>query len=717
MMCNKIYLLLIGVLISSACRVRAQENVILHWNFDQLSTKEKLTPKGELWWQKPELKREHYLTEAKTGIETMVIGNYIKLVQGISDNALLLDGISSFAKAEDLEPLPVSGDFSIGAWLALAAYPLHWVPVAENNISYGEGFSLGVDANGYAGFKIFIGDSLYQLRSDKIIPLRKWTSLEGTYSGKDGIRLYVNKILVESMHVEGAFNSHSTEIIIGRSSIKERPVGTIRPHATEEVYSFLDGIVDELIVYNDARTTEEVSQYFESVKPKAGPPLEQRELPSISSGKGSFGAVYTTLNYYPAYDVLWKVGNHADIVVRFPDSEAKFVFWRGTGYIPQWISENNIWYTNSFLETWSELGCHEPMSDKRTKYSHVRVIENSPARVVVHWRYPLSDNWDNIARVDSLTGWGEWVDELYTLYPDGVAVRKATLHTSNPETSFEWQESTLIMSPGQKPEDVLNTVALTLANTKGETDSYSWETRNDLLSKLDQKRYFKSPPDATIQITNTKAKLRPFVILDPKHSPGWNCFLGELRPDVSLFPWWNHWPTAQNPCDGRYAIHSDLASHSSLSHAIWKPSETTDRTVTKIMLNGLTEKPADQLAPLAKSWTKPASLNIVNTNDFLSNGYNQNERAYEITRIGFNSKRLDISLEASSGSPVVNPCLVINNWGDSKPKIRMNGKEVIAGNELRMGNRMSINGNDLIIWLKAESTTTLKISLTSNEIP
>ena len=71
-------------------------------------------------------------------------------------------------------------------------------------------------------------------------------------------------------------------------------------------------------------------------------------------------------------------------------------------------------------------------------------------RVVVHWRYALSDNWYNISRVDSLSGWGEWVDEVYTVYPDGVAVRKATLHSSNPATSFEWHKSIHVMGPGQK---------------------------------------------------------------------------------------------------------------------------------------------------------------------------------------------------------------------------------------------------------------------------
>jgi len=39
----------------------------------------------------------------------------------------------------------------------------------------------------------------------------------------------------------------------------------------------------------------------------------------------------------------------------------------------------------------------------------------------------------------------------------------------------------------------------------------------------------------------------------------------EVRGNVSPFPWWNHWPVAQIPSDGRYAQAPDRASHFSLA--------------------------------------------------------------------------------------------------------------------------------------------------------
>jgi len=163
-----------------------------------------------------------------------------------------------------------------------------------------------------------------------------------------------------------------------------------------------------------------------------------------------------------------------------------------------------------------------------------------------------------------LTGWGEWTDEVYTIYPDGVAVREITLYSTQPESPHEFQEAILVMGPGQRPDDVLNPSALILGNLKGDTYTYSWE--KGIPPEADKRGYVNLPSDATIQLVNTKSVYKPFVIVDPQTKPLWDIYRGELRRELSIFPWWNHWPTSQNPSDGRYAMDSDQASHSSLSH-------------------------------------------------------------------------------------------------------------------------------------------------------
>jgi len=106
---------------------------------------------------------------------------------------------------------------------------------------------------------------------------------------------------------------------------------------------------------------------------------DNRRMPSGPNGPGRFGAYYTALKYDAAWDKSWRIGPHADVVVRFDTGGHKFVFWRGTSYIPCWVTDTDIWYTNEFVErsggqSPNTRGCCEPMSDKQCRYSHVRII-------------------------------------------------------------------------------------------------------------------------------------------------------------------------------------------------------------------------------------------------------------------------------------------------------------------------------------------------------
>ena len=397
-------------------------------------------------------------------------------------------------------------------------------------------------------------------------------------------------------------------------------------------------------------------------------------------------------------------------MVRFDESPGRFIFWRGTSYIPHWITENGIWYDNEFTETWSELGCHEPMSDKRCQSSHVRILENNPARIVVHWRYALLDNWYHMSRVDSLTGWGDWTDEVYTIYPDGVAVRSVTLYSNQPTAPAEWHEGILVMGPGQRPEDILEPEALTLANMFGDTHTFSWE--QGIPAEADHDGFVHVPREANIHLVNTKSAWKPFVIVSPESDPAWDIYNHELRREVSIFPWWNHWPTALNPCDGRNALDTDRASHTSLTHCYWNAWKETDHSVTKLMLNGLTPLSASDLVPLAKSWSYPPGLTLINNGGFEDMGYDPSERAYQIAVTdALPPSGLEIMLNGDPESPVMNPCIVIRNWGDIIPEILVDGEKDPTGKSARYGFRNAVTGVDLIVWLKKEAEASVQISI------
>ncbi|MCK5694016.1 MAG: hypothetical protein KAI08_14230, partial [Bacteroidales bacterium] len=387
------------------------------------------------------------------------------------------------------------------------------------------------------------------------------------------------------------------------------------------------------------------------------------------------------------------VGDNSDVLLQFDETPCKFVFWRGTNYIPNFVTENGIWFNNAFDEGWNEHGSCEPMSDKRNTYSYVKIIENNDARVVVLWRYGLVDNWNNFAFTDPSTGWGDWVEETYYMYPDMTGIRKDVLYSNAPRAAHEWQESIMVLSPGQTPEDILEYGALTLVNMKGENHTYSWE--HEIPPFLPQE-----PENHNIKIINTKSDYYPFSILRPQDNPHSDIYAGEIRRDVSVFPWWNHWPVSVKPTDGRSAMFADRPAHSSLSHWHWDAQEMTDNSVTKIMLVGLTDQNTDGLVTMAKSWINAPSLShkspLIKTA-----GYNQSEKSYIIELA--ESGKLQFEIEASHDAPLHNPAFVITNWGISDISLIMNGKKIERGKEFRYGFRSGLENTDLIIWIKTNS--------------
>ena len=135
-------------------------------------------------------------------------------------------------------------------------------------------------------------------------------------------------------------------------------------------------------------------------------------------------------------------GDYADVVVTFDDSPVKVVFWRGVNYNASYVTENGLWMGDQSIELWSGRsgwGSSEHMADKQNRYSHVRIIENNDARVVVHWRYAITNILYQITGENPETGWGSWADEYFTIYPDRVIVRKQVLWAD--EDIHQWQET------------------------------------------------------------------------------------------------------------------------------------------------------------------------------------------------------------------------------------------------------------------------------------
>lgn len=441
--------------------------------------------------------------------------------------------------------------------------------------------------------------------------------------------------------------------------------------------------------------------------------MTDTNLPPLPSGPrepGRFGAYYTHLRWDLEWDAPWRVADHPDVVVRFDDGGHRLVFWRGTSYIPCWVTDNGKWYTNEFVErrgnhSPNTRGCWEPMSDKQCRFSHVRVIESNAARAVIHWRYSPVDVRYQQPFIDPLTNWGDWVDEYYTVYADTTCIRKVTVHTTRPDLWMEFHEAIVVNQPGTMPEENIELDALTVSNMMGETKTYTW-TKDGAPPLQD----FWERWDANIIRINLKAQRVPFSIVPPHMEYGLLITPYGGHAPTSHFNFWNHWPVSQVASDGTVAKTPDRPSCSSLCHyglqelasATWPAYEEGPQLKTKLMLTGMTRQDAGELVPLAYSWLHPPAAELKPQAGVINKGFDPTQYAY-VVELNPDKlpQELELVLSASPETPAVHPVFVVRNWIEQPLRVSLDGRD-LDPKDCRIGWEHRLEGEDAIIWFNIE---------------
>ncbi len=477
--------------------------------------------------------------------------------EGIKNNAALFNGFTSEWTEDGFTDLNTT--FYIHCWIALQEYSFNQSAIVNQQNNYHSGFFFGINHLGELVGSIASEGRWLTCISESKIPLLKWSHVAMVFDRDKGIKLYIDgKPEGElKMKMIPTF-APKVPLVIGKNQMKMSPANTERTTSmNQKSWMRFDGLIDELIISANIPADKEIIRYVKEIDKVGEQVFEYRKMPSGKFGQGAFGAYYTRLMYAPGWEKLWKVSEYPDVVVRFPDSPVKFIFWRGTGYSPSIVTENDIWVCDQSAENFASGECYEVMSDKQCRYSHVRIIESTPARCVVHWRYALTGIKFDIYRED-VDGWGEWVDEYWTIFPDGVAARKEILHSDsfkNNKGGYQLQSTMFFSQPGTRPQDNATFEALEFIDFEGNKALYSWE--KEAPRKYDKTRY------QPIQLLRLNAEHDMFCIFPPENRStamqfGW-------AEGYSNFSSWDHWPITQNKSDGRVAYMSDRAAHTCIT--------------------------------------------------------------------------------------------------------------------------------------------------------
>jgi hypothetical protein len=407
--------------------------------------------------------------------------------------------------------------------------------------------------------------------------------------------------------------------------------------------------------------------------------------------------------------------NGIAVKVTFPEEDFHMIFDpppKAAYYTPEGIGFSNEWAESASNET-EHPGWGEVLFDRDA----VMWLEReSPARKVVRFRGVIKTPGGEVLHtyVDSGSPYGEgdWSDEWYYIYPDGVSARVVKIYTGKAEdavalwglpghcafwgirgTVFETQETFIHGVPRIQPPDIIETEALTLITMDGQSKRISYKTY---------------PPDcslfepANIQMVNLKSAYHPFTIVTEGNvevKPYYMPMDDHRNIDKTVFITW--------PRKGHFGPNESYTS--ALSHVIkWGWHEKTENTLVQIYLLGMTDEPTEEeriakLVTLAKSWERAPELTLEG-DGYHYDGYEIKEKAYIIAKTADNNDLL-LSIKASPERPLHNPAFVIKDMGKNRIfTLMLDGTKV-------ENYRAGYEGENLVLWIPFTSTEDTSLRL------
>lgn len=394
----------------------------------------------------------------------------------------------------------------------------------------------------------------------------------------------------------------------------------------------------------------------------------------------NFGATETKLRYDPPISVRnadgtlstldyskgWKPELN-DVVVSLPNG-SRYVFWRGSSYVPFWAGARNTGFCYEWAETTPPpdgfTDCVEPLMDKELRYGRVEIVESTAARVHVRWSYQSCDFNYKI--------WGDSAVEEFYFYPDGLGTRVLTLQSA-PDSNYELSEFIILTPQGTYPLDVMpaNLVdILFLDGEKREIDfPYDPSRQGPKLKSRDvpavyRVRLHKDDPATAIYFHAQDRSLPPVV-----YGP-----FTEAGQIATPCYWGSHWPLARGQTTGgaiNDRIHSTPAHNSVMSWAMQRPPALRESRLhaidmlgrsrlmqvqTWVWLIGTSDASDAHVLDLARSFSTPPSFDALTGARLETETYAPARRAMRLI-----AEAPHISLSLRPDRVCVNPVFEIRN--------------------------------------------------------
>jgi hypothetical protein len=652
------------------------KNPALHWTFDE--------GMGQI------------TKERNTDTECSILGVEAYWRKGVSGTCLSFDSYSNAVVLPASQCPAIKGPITISAWIAPQELPFNLAAVVDH-MKGNKGYFLGINAKGEIEFKVGANDSVEEVVTAPI-PLYEWTHVAAVFRSGSGILIYLNGEPAAAIKSAsgGIADAPGLDLSIGMTrSFRQFPFLAERKCTKQfDTNMAFSGLIDEVKIFDRPLFQRDLKAEYNDFRPSDKKPLQPWGLPAGPEQSPGFGAEYTKLKYSPEWDGLWRVGDYTDILVTFDDKPWRYVFWRGTRYLPSLVTgfgPGAIWSNDQGPEHYNGQ-CYEHMSDMLCRFSNARIIHNSQARTLVHWRnssvsidykWPMTDE----------NGWGIWTDEYWTIYPDGISIRHQVVHNNTSKRiTGELNQNEVLHQPGQTTDNVLHDAAVIIASTDGQT-----ETR---YHSVPERR--KLPENWNLQYLNLKSKTKQFEIGE----------IGSRSHTIlhsdTYWRGWNHYPVQLIPSDGT-RIHAYDRPASTCPATFFELQHKDGQNIEAMVMYGLTDKKVEELTSLNRSWN--FAPDVIDTKGCQYKGYEKRERAFMFS---FRNNAVEFTIKATKEQPLENPAFVIANWPADYAGIslKMNGRKKTRDGDYKAGIEMGTDGSyALVIWMEYSSTRTVAFEI------
>ncbi len=372
---------------------------------------------------------------------------------------------------------------------------------------------------------------------------------------------------------------------------------------------------------------------------------------SVRGEDGKFSSI--------SYADAWDKKLH-DVVVALPNG-SRFVFWRGSSYVPFWAGRSNTGLSYEWAETSPPADgftdCVEPLMDKELRYGRVRIMESTPARVHVRWSYQSCDFKYKV--------WGDSAVEDYYFYRDGFGTRVLTLQ-SVPTGDYELSEFIILTPAATYPFSVLppNLVDILFV------DGQKRELRFPFLPNEQGEKVKSRDVPAIFRVRLHKDDPLPAVYFNPLDLKLPQAVFGPFLDKGQIVTpcyWGSHWPLARGKTTG-YAIDDRVqvspCHNSVVSWARSRPNplrtaqleslDTLGRSKpmivqTWVWLIGMSDAGDARLLEWARSFSKPPALEAQGAR-LEAESYVPERRAMRLV-----VEEPTVSIKIKPATPCVNP--------------------------------------------------------------